>query len=202
MYGLTFPAWSKTLSFVLAMLRVSFRLVSSRSFPRYCPSKPACCLVVAVLLAGCGGSARSEHTALQRVDGPGYSFSAPETWRVTRTVRAVTAASGGELVSVTVFRLARPYRPSLWPTVVPVLNGVAAQLARGLGGSVDTRETVVLAGLRARRYEIAFRRGGKDVVERIVFLLEGRREYQLLCRYARGGGSEACSAFLASFKPA
>ena len=158
--------------------------------------------MVAVLLAGCGGSARSEHTALRRVDGPGYSFSAPATWRVTRSVRAVTAASGGELVSVTVFPLARPYKPNLWPKLLPVLDGVAAQLARGLHGSVDARETVVLDGRRARRYEIAFRRGGKDVVERIVFLLEGRREYQLLCRYARGGGSEACSAFLASFRPA
>jgi hypothetical protein len=158
--------------------------------------------VIAAVLAGCGGSARSEHTALRRVDGPGYSFSAPAAWRVTRTVRAVTAASDAELVSVTVFRLARPYRPSLWPKLVPVLDGVAAQLARGLRGSVDARETVVLAGRRARRYEIAFRRGGKDVVERIVFLLEGRREYQLLCRYTRGGGLEACSAFLASFRPA
>lgn len=158
--------------------------------------------MIGAFLAGCGGSARSEHTALRRIVGPGYSFSAPASWRVARTVRSVTASSGGELVSVTVFRLARPYRPNLWPTLVPVLDGVAAQLARGLGGSVGTRETVVLAGRRARRYELAFRRGGKDVVERIVFLLEGRREEQLLCRYARGSSSASCSAFLASFRPA
>ena len=159
--------------------------------------------MLAALVVGCGGSARGEHTTSRRVVGAGYSFAAPDGWHVSRAGRTVSAASGEELVSVTLFRLARPYTPKLWPQVVPVLDGVAAQLARGLGGSVDSRTTVVLAGRRARRYEIGFRRSGKDVVERIVFLLEGRREYQLLCRYERAaGGSGACSAFLASFRPA
>ena len=159
--------------------------------------------MLAALVAGCGGSARGEHKSSRRVEGAGYSFEAPSGWHVSRAGRTVSAASGEELVSVTLFRLARPYTPKLWPKVVPVLDGVAAQLAHGLAGSVDSRATVVLAGRRARRYEIGFRRGGKDVVERIDFLLDGRREYQLLCRYERAGGSPGtCSAFLASFRPA
>jgi hypothetical protein len=185
------------------MLQVSFRLVASRSFPRFRPCKPAALLVLATLLAGCG-STPSDHEATRAVRGNGYAFVAPESWRVARSGRTVSASEGDKLVSVTVFRLARRYTPSLWAKVVPVLDGVAAQLAQGLGGRVDARETVVLAGRRARRYEIAFSRDGKDLVERIAFVLDGRREYQLLCRFARGddGAASTCSAFLASFRPA
>lgn len=136
------------------------------------------------------------------VGAAGFSFAAPADWTITRGVRTVSAASGVELVSVTRFRLARPYRPALWPRIVPVLDGVAAQLARGLGGSVDTRHTAVIGGLRARSYEISFSREGKELAERIAFVLAGRREYQLLCRFRRGAEPKACEAFLASFRPA
>jgi hypothetical protein len=156
----------------------------------------------AALFAGCG-SVSSEHKPTRRIDGNGYSFAAPEGWRVARNGRTVSASSGGELISVTRFPLARPYTQRLWPRVVPVLDGVAAQLARGLGGSVDSRRTVVVAGRRARSYEIGFRRGGKDLVERIVFVLHGRREYQLLCRFGRSAGrSGGCDSLLTSFTPA
>ncbi|HEX6700121.1 MAG TPA: hypothetical protein VF101_05265 [Gaiellaceae bacterium] len=145
----------------------------------------------------------SEHKPTQRVDGNGYSFVAPGGWRVVRAGHTVSASSGDELISVTRFRLAKPYTPKLWPKVVPVLDGVAAQLARGLGGSVESRETAVVAGRRARSYELAFERDGHDFVERIVFLLQGLREYQLLCRFKQGGGgSDGCDALLASFRPA
>ena len=101
---------------------------------------------------------------------------------------------------MTVFRLAKPYRPALWSKVVPVLDGVAAQLSSTLRGHVVARSTTLVAGRRARRYEIEFTRGGKDLVERIVFLLDGRREYQLLCRFEPGGKPSACSNFLATFR--
>lgn len=157
-----------------------------------------------MLLAGCGGSGTGEHTASQRVRGIGYAFAAPKSWQVARAGRTVSAAHEDELVSVTVFRLGRPYRPALWGRAVPALDRVAEQLAAGLHGRVDARETMVLGGRRARRYDVSFSRDGKDLVERIAFVLDGRREYQLLCRFARGDGDagKRCVAFLASFRPA
>jgi len=178
--------------------------VACRSFPGFRACKPAALLALAVLLAGCGGSRSGEHTGSQQVRGIGYAFAAPKSWKVARAGRTVSAAHETELVSVTVFRLARPYRPALWARAVPSLDQVADQLAAGLHGRVDARETVVLAGRRARRYDVSFARDGKDLVERIAFVLDGRREYELLCRFPRddAGAGKRCLAFLASFRPA
>ena len=173
--------------------------MSSGSFPRLQPCKPAVLVALATLLAGCGSHAASP--ALRRATGPSYHFAYPSDWQVTRTARSVTAAGKGEeLVSVTVFRLAKRYRPALWAKVVPVLDGVAAQVSSTLRGHVAGRFTTLVAGRRARSYEIEFTRDGKDLVERIVFVLDGRREYQLLCRFEPGGKSPACTDFLASFR--
>jgi len=38
------------------------------------------------------------------------------------------------------------------------------------------------------------------LVERIAFVLRGRNEYLLLCRYDRGGDTGACDRLLATFK--
>jgi hypothetical protein len=186
------------------MLQVSFRLMVCRSFPGFRPCKPAALLALAALLAGCGGSGTSEHTGSQQVRGIGYAFGAPKSWKVARAGRTVSAAHEPELVSVTVFRLARPYRSALWGRAVPALDRVAEQLAAGLHGRLDARETMVLAGRRARRYDVSFARDGKDLVERIAFVLDGRREYELLCRFPHGdaGAGKRCVAFLASFRPA
>src|SRR2546423_15046344 len=97
MYGLTFPAWSKTLSFVLAMLQVSFRLVACRSFPGFRPCKPAALLALAALLAGCGGSGTGEQTASQQVRGIRYAFAAPKNWKVARAGPTGSAAPRTEL---------------------------------------------------------------------------------------------------------
>src|SRR5207244_6616579 len=126
MYGLTFPADSTTLSFVLAMLQVSFRLMFSRSFPRLRPCKPAALIALAALVAGCGSHATAP--VLRRATGPSYHFAYPSGWRVTRTARSVTAAGAGEgLVSVSVFRLAKRYQQALWRWVVPVVEGVSGR---------------------------------------------------------------------------
>jgi hypothetical protein len=70
-----------------------------------------------------------------------------------------------------------------------------------LGGKLDARATVVLAGRRARRYEIAYSRSGRDLVERTAFVLEGRREFQLQCRFEAGGDDGPCRTLLNSFRP-
>ena len=41
---------------------------------------------------------------------------------------------------------------------------------------------------------------GKQLVERIAFVLRGKTEYLLLCRYERGGSTDACDGLLTSFR--
>ena len=41
---------------------------------------------------------------------------------------------------------------------------------------------------------------GKALVERIAFVLRGKTEYLLLCRYERGADTEPCDRLLSSFK--
>jgi hypothetical protein len=155
-----------------------------------------------IVLAGCGsGGHKASASDLQTVGGGDYRFSAPSSWSVRRAGRQVTATSGDvDLVGVTTFTLARSYQPNLWTKVVPALNRTAAGLAAQLGGEVRTHATVVVAGHRARRYEIAYRREGKELVERTAFVLAGRREHQLLCRFASGGDDGACRTLFSSFR--
>ena len=137
-----------------------------------------------------------------------FSFSAPASWRVTHSPRGISVAPAGDdvtLVSVTVFRLARPFRPALWPSVVEELDRVARSLAARLDGKVETRRTIEVAGRRAREYELSFTRRGEELGERITFLLQSRREYQLLCRWRSPRSdaiSDACDRLSDSFRPA
>lgn len=147
-------------------------------------------------LAGCGGGGPP---ALKVVQGDGYRFSAPADWSVVRSGREVQVSEGLKLVSVTRYPLLRKYRPELWARVVPELNGAAAQLARQQNGKVGATQTVTIAGRRARRYDIDYERDGKQLVERLVFVLRGKTEYLLLCRYDRGGDTDACDRLLATF---
>ena len=103
-----------------------------------------------------------------------------------RAPRVVLAGNpdGPESVAVAVFRLAKPFRPELWDEAVAELNDVAARLAERLGSTalVVRSESTTLDGRRARRYLITYRRDGRAMQDRVVFLLRGRREYQLTCR--------------------
>lgn len=132
--------------------------------------------------------------------GPGYFFSAPAGWTVTRKGAEVQVAQGTQLVSVTRFPLVRPFRPTLWTKVLPQLDQAAEALARQQQGTVTERATVMISALRARRYEVAYARDGKQLVERIAFVLRGKTEYELLCRYERGGDTRACDGLLATFR--
>jgi len=149
-----------------------------------------------LLTAGCGGAKAEEQT----VQGPGYFFAAPGGWTVTRKGAEVQAARGTELVSVTRFPLVRAFRPALWSKVLPELDHAADTLAQQQQGTVADRATVTVAGLRARRYEVAYARDGKQLVERFAFVLRGKTEYLLLCRYDRGGDTRACDGLLATFR--
>lgn len=155
-----------------------------------------------IVLAGCGGGGHKSTTSdVKTVVGGGYRFSAPSSWSVSRTGREVTAIGDPvDLVGVTTFGLARVYRPSLWTKAVAALDQTAATLAAQNGGKLRVRETVVLAGRRARRYEIAYRADGEAMVEQIAFVLAGRNEYQILCRFKAGGDDSACRTLFSSFR--
>src|SRR3954464_3892859 len=81
-YGLTPSAALETLSFVLGMLRTSFRWLEGRVYPSSEAGKLAivgtAAGLLALSLAGCGGGKKAEPPpAPQRVRGLGYSFEAP-----------------------------------------------------------------------------------------------------------------------------
>jgi hypothetical protein len=175
----------------------SFRSLARSVLP--CRGGPKRLLLIGAVVAaaGCGSSGGAK---TQPLEGPGFGFDAPSGWAVKRTAGTVEAARGERAVSVTVFALKRAFRPELWPKVVPELDGVAASLADQLHGRAGNGSTITVAGRRARSYEIAFRRAGKDFVERITFLLDAKREFQLLCRYPAGTDEPACAALGSSFR--
>jgi hypothetical protein len=175
---------------------MSFRWVGRPFVPAGNPRKRAALGLSLLVLGGCGGGGTP---AAKAVQGTGYRFSAPADWVVTRSGREVQASQGVRLVSVTRYPLLRAYRPALWARVVPELDGAAAQLAKQQSGDVGGSQTVTVAGQRARRYDIDYQRNGKALVERIAFVLRGKTEYLLLCRYDRGGNTDACDRLLATF---
>ena len=183
---------------------MSFRWLPTASFPRLEGGKPALAGVAAavIVLAGCGsGGHKASASDVKTVSGGGYRFSAPSSWSVSRTGREVTAIGDPvDLVGVTTFRLARAYRPSLWTKAVEALDRTAADLAAQYDGELLARKTIVVTGRRARRYEIAYHADGVAMVEQIAFVLEGRREYQVLCRFERGGDDGACRNLFSSFR--
>jgi hypothetical protein len=134
------------------------------------------------------------------VRGPGLTFAAPVGWEIVRTGREVRVSKGLSLVSVTTFPLLRAFRPELWKEVSSELDRAAAELAAQQDGTVSEPRTVTIAGRRARRYDVDYRRDGKQLVERIAFLLQGKTEYLLLCRYELGGETRACERLLATFR--
>jgi hypothetical protein len=151
-------------------------------------------LTVVVILAGCGG-AGAEKTP-QLVRGPGFHFGAPDGWDVRRSARTVAAEHGDvDRVQVTRFRLAKRYEPALFAAATRELDRVAEQLARRLGGRVVSRKTVVVDHRNSRWYRIEY--NGR--VHEITFVLDGRREYELLCRREKDGDDAACRTLVRTF---
>ena len=176
---------------------MSFRWVANGLVPCTNPRKRAVLGLVVLFAAGCGGGGSGQAGRLVR--GSGYTFSAPVGWPVVRSGREVKASKGLPLVSVTRYPLLRAYRPELWEHVLPELDRTAAGLAAQQQGTVGASRTVTISGRRARSYDIDYTRNGRQLVERLVFVLRGKTEYLLLCRYARGGDTRACDRLVATF---
>jgi hypothetical protein len=183
---------------VFAICRSSFRSLSAiRLFPRVGGRKQLRLAVGVIILAAaaCGGE---DNAAAEVVSGTGYRFEAPADWVVERSGRTLSVAptDGEAAISVTSFRLARPYRPRLRRQTEAELDEVAERLAGELGGTVERRATITIAGRTGREYRFA---GASDETRRIGFVLSGRREYQLLCR-GNESGAAACERLFATFR--
>jgi hypothetical protein len=178
------------------MLARSFRLVAAlipgAGRPKQAVLWVAAGALVAVMVAGCGGSSAPK---AQRVSASGYRFSAPRGWRVVRTRLAVTASGGDDLVQVSAFPLAKRYHPSLFAKVAPELEAQLGKATATVGGTVERAGAVRAAGVRSHVFRVAV--GGH--VDEYTFVLVGRREYQLLCRSKRAGAA-ACRQLQASFE--
>jgi hypothetical protein len=165
---------------------LSFAFISP-SFPW---ARRAKLFLVCVILAGCGGSGSGKW---QQVQSGALRFDAPAGWSVS----GATASDGPvNRVGVTAFRLLRPYDPARRPAVARELDGVAARLAKELGGTVRAGEWLTVGGLDARGYAIGF----ADKTEEITFVLEGRNEYQLLCRRVASTSDDACRRLVETFR--
>ena len=98
------------------------------------------------LVAGCGGGGGGETTSTQtqgqRVVGPGFTFSAPASWKVSHDARSATVKPGGDeptLASVTALTLRSKYTPRLYAKVAKELDTVTSSLADKLNGKVIAR---------------------------------------------------------------
>jgi hypothetical protein len=126
--------------------------------------------------------------------------------RLGNEVSATPKPIAPELVSVTAFPLLRPYRPSLFPAVKKELDTSADQLAARLGGSVKERRTTTVAGQSVRQYLLVYPQNKQDPKEtysgRITFVLRGKTEYELLCRWASSDDEpDYCAQLQRSFRP-
>jgi hypothetical protein len=179
---------------------------SFRVYPRRKARKRSALAIsaLAVALAGCGGGKSTATTSgAQKAAGPGFSFGVPSGWQVTQTARSATVkpGSGPALASATVLPLLKRYRPALFPKAAVELDRVTATLAQRLNAKVIAKRTIVVAGEQARQYDLAYSRGGAGLVDRITYLLRGKSEYYLLCRWpADQGVPSACALLTSSFR--
>jgi hypothetical protein len=162
----------------------------------------AACALAVTALAACGGG--SSHPSNQTIRGGGFRFLAPYSWHKQEREGSVEVSPkpvSPELVSVSVFPLLHPYKPALFAAVTRELDTDARQLATRLGGTVKQAATVTLAGIKSRQYELGYSKDGKDFHQRITFVLRGKTEFQLLCRWT-GDEPAACGQLEKTFRPA
>lgn len=150
-------------------------------------------LLALTILAGCGGSGGDKPA--QHVAGPGFSFEAPGGWHVATSAGRVSAGSGVELVQVATFRLLKPYSAALFAKVAKELRARMTAVAGQTGGRLAGTQIVTASGIRSH----SFRVEAPDHVDEYTFVLQGRREYQLLCRRISAHGDDACRQLLETF---
>jgi hypothetical protein len=133
---------------------------------------------------------------VQTVHGNGFTYEAPVGWTIERNDTSTSASSGAvDRLDVSTFTLEKAYRPELFSAVTAELDRAADTLASQLKGKVSESSTIEVDGRKARAYAIDY--GGKT--EQIVFVLEGKTEYELLCRRATSASTATCDQLNSTF---
>lgn len=109
-----------------------------------------------------------------------------------------TASKDAQLVEVTTFPLVKRYDDALLGKVARELGARMQQVAAKLNGNVTRAHTVTVAGVKSHSYDVT---AGASILE-YTFVLQGLREYQLVCRYPANKSSSVCAQLLRSFTPA
>ncbi|MBV8257455.1 MAG: hypothetical protein JO073_06505 [Actinobacteria bacterium] len=148
------------------------------------------------MVGACGSSGGSAR-ATKVLEGPGFSFSAPATWSVRRAPGSVAVRRQGATVSAAVYRIGKAYDPSQFALAARELDAVAARAAAVAGGRITQSRTTSVASRKARVYDLAT----PNRKLHIGFLLDGRREFQLLCEapLAAAFPDAACALLFSSF---
>jgi hypothetical protein len=153
-------------------------------------------LLAVLILSACGGSAEPKaQSSWQTVRGPGFRFEAPKGWKVATAAKRTTASHGKNLVQVGTYPLVKPYRDDLFGKVEVELRSRMEDLARQNGEHVRGTKTVTANGGRAHMFEL----GDGDHLDEYTFVLQGMREYLLLCRRPEGDQTDYCARLITSF---
>jgi hypothetical protein len=149
-----------------------------------------------LILSACGGSAEPKaQTSWQTVQGHGFRFQAPTGWKLATARKRTTATHDSDLVQVATYPLVNAYTDDLFGKVEVELRARMEDLARQSGERVRGAKTVTANGARAHMFEL----GDGDHVDEYTFVLEGKREYLLLCRRPDGKRTDYCARLITSF---
>jgi hypothetical protein len=161
--------------------------------PRNSAKPAAAALCLTLILAGCGGKAAPK---AQTVSGADFHFLAPAGWKVSRQGPTVSVSDGSTLLRVQTFTLLKPYRHALLGKASRELDADAERLAQALKGKVAAHATLPVAGHDARMYTLSY---GENR-EQITFVLDGAREYELICKFSSQQAADACAQLVSTFK--
>jgi len=108
----------------------------------------------------------------------------------------VSAANGAvDLVQVKTFKLLKPYRHALLAGAVRELDSDLAKIAALQKGTITSKQTIRVGGHDARVYMLTY----DDKMQQLTFVLDGSREFELVCRLPAGADETPCKQLLASF---
>jgi hypothetical protein len=122
-------------------------------------------------------------------------------------VSAAPKPTAAELVSVSRFPLLKPYSPALFAAATKELDRSAGELASRLGGTVKSQATTTVAGDRVREYLLSYPQNAKDPKQgdfgsRLTYVLRGKTEYELFCRWdQKDSEPDYCTRLTRSFRP-
>lgn len=153
-------------------------------------------LIVAVLIAGCGGDGDEDAPKEFTAAGFPFTFEYPEGWTVTRdakfnygssssAVRAVTVTykTPYDQASITQYKLKKTL-PEGVNGYQPEVDRIVARLTKEAGGKAGDAEIVEFGGVPGYQYVVEYPAGedAGTLENRLTFLFKGNDEFQINCQ--------------------